>query len=657
MIQFKVFIILIVSIFNTVTSKLDQTMPPTKQPPHIVVILADDMGWNDVGFHGSNQIPTPNIDALAYNGLILNQHYTPSLCTPSRAAFLTAKYPIHTGMQHLVILESEPWGLGLNEHLLPEALAKAGYSSHAIGKWHLGFYRKEYTPTYRGFKSHYGYWQGFQDYYNHSVRATYEPYEGYDMRRNMDVDWSAKGKYSTDLFTNEAVSVISNHNADNPLFLYLAHLAPHTGNMRDPFQAPDELVARFSHIEDPERRVYAAMVSKLDESVGEVISALRAKNMLDNSIIVFMSDNGAPTYGIHSNRGSNYPFRGIKNSAWEGGNRGVAAVWSPLLKKPQRVANQLMYITDWMPTFYALAGLDPKELGDIDGYNMWPSLSEDLPSPREDILYNIDDVGSPYAALRRGDWKYITGSSTGERNAEWYGESGRDDRTMEYSTDAILLSKAGVAISGYIIKEQIQSKIKRASMMNSVSDEQKEKLLEDPPRLLNPDIMFNLRLEAEVECSQVNSSNIHNECQPMKSPCLFNLKLDPCEQINLAKQNPLIVKEMEQALLQYRETMVKAKNVPSESTADPMLWNGTWSCWRDELDSQNFLDDILAEYTELLTYCSLVAVLIVLLLVILPKCFNKNKVAPQQLLSRTISVFTLEGTIEKSAANTECTKQ
>lgn len=131
------------------------------------------------------------------------------------------------------------------------------------------------------------------------------------MRRNMTVDWSAKGKYSTTLFTEEAVRLIREHNTENPMFMYLAHLAPHSGNDDDPLQAPDEEIAKFGHIADPERRIYAAMVSMLDKSVGSVVAALRDKKMLENSIIVFMSDNGAKPDGIHANHGSNYPLRGV----------------------------------------------------------------------------------------------------------------------------------------------------------------------------------------------------------------------------------------------------------------------------------------------------------------------------------------------------------
>ena len=128
----------------------------------------------------------------------------------------------------------------------------------------------------------------------------------------MSLALDTKGKYSTDLFTEEAVKLIEQHEINNgPMFMYMAHLAPHSGNDREPLQAPDEEIAKFSYIQDPERRIYAAMMSKLDESVGEVVSALRRKGMLDNSIILFMADNGAATQGIHYNRGSNYPLKGV----------------------------------------------------------------------------------------------------------------------------------------------------------------------------------------------------------------------------------------------------------------------------------------------------------------------------------------------------------
>ncbi|GFT08315.1 arylsulfatase B [Trichonephila clavipes] len=136
--------------------------------PNIILLVADDLGFNDVGVHGSTQIPTPNLNALAQNGVLLNNYYVCPVCSPSRGALMTGLYPIHTGTQHDVIFVDQPWGLPLTHTLLPQHLRKLGYATHAVGKWHLGFFRKEYTPVYRGFDSHYGYWGGKEDYYDHT---------------------------------------------------------------------------------------------------------------------------------------------------------------------------------------------------------------------------------------------------------------------------------------------------------------------------------------------------------------------------------------------------------------------------------------------------------------------------------------------------------
>ncbi|CAD1470025.1 unnamed protein product, partial [Heterotrigona itama] len=223
--------------------------------PHIVFILADDLGWNDVGFHGSGQIPTPNIDALAYSGLLLDRYYVTPICTPSRSALMTGKHPIHTGMQHGVLKCAEPRGLPLHEKLLPEYLRELGYSTHIVGKWHLGFYTKEYTPTYRGFDSHLGLWSGHHDYFDHS--AVESPYWGLDMRRGLDAAWDLHGQYSTDIFTKEAVRLIDNHNTSRPMFLYLAHAAVHSGNPYNPLPAPDQDVSKFTTIFNYDRRRFA----------------------------------------------------------------------------------------------------------------------------------------------------------------------------------------------------------------------------------------------------------------------------------------------------------------------------------------------------------------------------------------------------------------
>nr|UNO37577.1 GSS6 [Psylliodes chrysocephala] len=543
------------------------------QKPNIIVIMADDMGFNDAGFHGSDEIPTPNIDALAYNGVILNSHYTQALCTPSRAAFLTGKYPIHTGMQHLVILEMEPWGLPLNEILLPQLLKQNGYTTHAVGKWNLGHFKKEYTPTFRGFDTHYGYWQGYHDYYTHMNQAAWSSEIGYDFRRNLEVDYGAKGTYSTTLFTNEAVKLIREHDTNNPMFLFLAQIAPHTGNEYEQLQAPDEEIAKFTRIKDPRRRIYAAMVSMLDKSVGIVIAALREKHMLENSVILFLSDNGA------AEDGSNYPFRGMKFTEWEGGNRNLAAIWSPLIQKSQRVSNHLMHISDWLPTFFSIAGLNKTQIPNIDGLDMWESISEDKESPRTEMLYNIDDptigwgpwgprgVWGAYAAIRQGDWKYIYGS-TGKERDSWFGNDGKK-KEYSYDVNQVLNSKTATAFAGLITDQQIKDKNSNRTTMREL-------------KIIHKNDIETLRSQATVSCGPFNLEDQLEEhkCN-LQSPCLFNIREDPCERVNLASATPNIVRKLEQLILDYRKNMVPARNKPRDPRANPINWNNTWNNWED----------------------------------------------------------------------------
>ena len=242
------------------------------EKPNIVIIMADDLGFNDVSFHGSSEIPTPNIDALAYNGVIMNRFYTPPLCTPSRASAMTGKYPAKLGMDHWVIISDEPWGLGLREKLMPEYYQENGYRTSLIGKWHLGFYQKQYTPTMRGFDTHFGYWGPYIDYNDYSLRMLDKNYTtGYDMRRNLTVADDINPKpYVTDLFTSEAVKVIANHDDEIPLFLVINHLAPHSGNEDNPMQAPQDEIDKFQNIPDLKRRTLAGKFDTFNFNIKEM---------------------------------------------------------------------------------------------------------------------------------------------------------------------------------------------------------------------------------------------------------------------------------------------------------------------------------------------------------------------------------------------------
>ncbi|XP_014485072.1 PREDICTED: arylsulfatase J [Dinoponera quadriceps] len=514
--------------------------------PHIIYILADDLGWNDVGFHGSGQIPTPNIDALAYSGLLLDRYYVNSLCTPSRSALMTGKYPIHTGMQHNVLKGAEPRGLPLDEKLLPEYLRDLGYSTHIVGKWHLGFYKKEYTPIYRGFASHVGFWTGHQDYFDHT--AVEEPFWGLDMRRNMEPAWDLHGQYSTDVFTEQSLKVIEKHNSSKPLFLYLAHTAVHSGNPYNPLPAPDEDVAKFDNIIDYNRRRFAGMMSKLDKSVGQVVGGLRKKNMLQDSIIIFTTDNGGPAAGFNLNAASNWPLRGVKNTLWEGGVRGVGLIWSPKLTRTGRISRQLSHIVDWLPTLITAAGGDPSNLN-IDGIDLWSAFRDDTESPRTSVLHNIDDIYG-VSAITVGNWKLIQGSTYNGVWDGWYGPSGRE---WVYDVGGVIGSEAGCAISSVglgITAERART----------------------------------LRESALIKCPSRNDSL--PMCRPVHGPCLFNVYQDPCENNNLVEQFPTIMRKLQDELKRFNSTAIYPNNLPWDNRADPSLWDHTWNNFGDYV---NFL--------------------------------------------------------------------
>ncbi|KAH6925396.1 hypothetical protein HPB50_004523 [Hyalomma asiaticum] len=333
----------------------------TSKPPHIIFILADDLGWNDVSFHGSRQIPTPNIDALAAHGVILLRHYATPVCTPSRVAFLTARNPPSVGMDYVPLPQAAKSALPTNIELLPQWLKRLGYSTHMIGKWHLGYKSHEYTPTWRGFDTFFGYYNGLEYYFNHSIDSSghcgldFWRNEGHTTQAVTDLD----GTYSTYAFADEAKRIISDHDPEKPLFLYLSYQAVHSSCQDCIVEAPEEVVNSFSYIEAYNRSVYAAALHLMDRSIGDVLAALQSRGMLADSIVVFASDNGAaPLKDITAaNAGSNWPLRGVKSTVWEGGARTPAVFWYGRLsdRLPLPPSQQMVHITDWAPTFYAAA--------------------------------------------------------------------------------------------------------------------------------------------------------------------------------------------------------------------------------------------------------------------------------------------------------------
>ncbi|XP_071116042.1 arylsulfatase B-like [Haliotis cracherodii] len=366
------------------TLKLSGQNPP---PPHIVFIVADDLGWSDVSWHNPNII-TPNLEKLARSGLILNYSYVAPRCSPTRASLLTGYYPHRIGLQYQVINYGDR-SLPLTFDLLPRKLKDLGYATHMVGKWHLGLCSWKHTPTYRGFDSFFGYYSGREDYYTHCIGNKY------DLNFNTDVFNDTKQQYSTFLFRDRAVEIINEHDPSVPLFLYLPFQAVH-GSLT----VPREYSKMYSHLHH-DRATYSGMVTAMDKAIGDVVNALEQRGLSDNMLLVFLSDNGGrPIKG-----GYNWPLRGIKNTLWEGGTRAVNFVYSKtLLKETSSVSNHLMNAADWFPTFLAAAGSKDVDL-DMDGVNQWDVISKGAKPVRSEHVYNIEGR----AAIRVGEYKLIKG--------------------------------------------------------------------------------------------------------------------------------------------------------------------------------------------------------------------------------------------------------
>lgn len=513
------------------------------QRPNIIFILADDLGWNDVSFHGSRQIPTPNIDTLAYDGIILNNYYVQPICTPTRAALLTGRHPIHTGLQHYVIANTQPYGLGLNETILPQYLKKLGYKTHMVGKWHLGMFANEYTPIYRGFDSHLGYYQGKGDYWDHTDLGNRGDLRswGLDFHRNGQVYKTAFGQYSTKVYTTETERIIAEHDKSKPLFLYLPHQAVHNANPWRPREAPWEFMQRFAYIKHEGRRTFAAMTAVLDESIGNVTKALAARDMLNNSIIVFSTDNGGPSHGFSMNFANNWPLRGVKETLWEGGVRASGFLWSPLLKKTSYVSQHMIQVIDWLPTLLNAAGFDMSKLPpSIDGIDMWNVLSDNKESRRTEMLHNIDPIPPGSSAIRVRDLKLVQGLDEPKWTG-WYPPEGYANNASEVA----------------------------------------------PPEMFRSDLRLVLRLIGRrapwgapvvVECGP-RPANASTNCDRHKAPCLFNVMADPCEFNNLANRFPALVTSLLARLEEYNKTAVPTRNLPNDPKGLPYFHGGAWVPW------------------------------------------------------------------------------
>ncbi len=363
-----------------------EATPAAPPRPNIVYLLADDLGWGDVGWHGG-EIKTPNLDKLAAAGARLEQFYVQPVCSPTRAALLTGRYPMRHGLQVGVVRPWAQYGLPLAERTLPSALKEAGYETAIVGKWHLGHFKQDYLPTHRGFDHQYGHYNGALDYFTH-IRDG-----GFDWHRDDHANHDEG--YSTHLLAREAVRLVKDHDGSRPLFLYVPFNAVHA-----PHQVPESYKAAYAHLQEP-RRTYAGMLTALDEAVGQIVAAIDKKGIRKETLILFSSDNGGPAPGEVT---SNGPLRGAKATLYEGGVRVPAfATWEGRIE-PGSVVNAPLHMVDWYPTLLTLAGGSLAQSLPPDGRDAWPAIAQGAPSPHDAILLNATPLAG---AIRVGDWKLI----------------------------------------------------------------------------------------------------------------------------------------------------------------------------------------------------------------------------------------------------------
>jgi len=497
--------------------------------PHILMILSDDYGWANVGYHRNpptREVQTPNIDGLVNDGIELNRHYAFMYCSPSRSALQTGRNPIHVNVLNLSPNFHNPAdpvsgfaAIPRNMTGIATKLKQAGYSTHMVGKWDAGMATLDHIPTGRGYDTSLNYFHHANDYWNQRTGECGETpiVDLWDTDRPAfnATDPSSCAQDAQDgcvyedlLFEGRVLEIIQRHNASTPLFLFWA---PH--NVHEPLQVPDAFLAKFNFINVPARHFYHSMVSFMDAAIGNVISALKDKGLYDNTLVVFSSDNGGPIYLNGSAGANNYPLRGGKVSNWEGGVRVNAFVSGGFLPPNVRGTKQegLVTLWDWYATFSSLAGVDPRDdraaragLPPIDSFNMWPLLSgQTTTSPRTEVP--LGAVGAGKATLLggiiMGDYKLLVEDVA---QAGWTGPQFPNVSTNWISSDTIAHCGAG---------------------------------------------------------------------------CLFNVKDDPTEHVDIADQNPDIVAKLQARMNEIKRNLFS----PDRGKADPVactiargLYKGYW---------------------------------------------------------------------------------
>jgi len=429
-IHFKFLGTLIICLLLSCSESPNKNIPKTTEqnPPNFVIIFADDLGYGDLGTYGHPTIKTPHLDRMAEEGQKWTNFYVgASVCTPSRAALLTGRLPVRSGMassKHRVLFPDSKNGLPATEITLAEQLKKVGYSTAAIGKWHLG-HKEQYLPTNHGFDYYFGipysndmdmvdglspYWEYWQQP-DDSIKTEHFNVPLY--RNTEIIERPANQNTITTRYSDEAVSYIKK-NKDKPFFVYLAHNLPHI-----PLFVSDEFKGTS------ERGLYGDVLEEIDNGVGKIISALKEEGLDENTIVVFTSDNG-PWLPFQLNGGSAGLLRAGKGSTWEGGMREPGIFWGPGNIKPGLVSD-LGSTMDLFATFSAMAGAGLPDDRILDSHDLGPVLLEQKESTRKSVIYYR---GSEIYAVRMGDFKahFITQGEYGQ-----FGEREEHDPPILYN--------------------------------------------------------------------------------------------------------------------------------------------------------------------------------------------------------------------------------
>jgi arylsulfatase A-like enzyme len=568
-------------------------------PPHIVFFLADDLGWNDVSFHGSAQIATPTLDRLAAAGVALDRYYVNPVCSPTRASLMVGRSMMHTGIQTPYGAGDDASGLNMSYTTLPEQLKlRHNYTSYMVGKWHLGMKNRRYLPSARGFSKYYGYYLGCTDYWKHYgdlgdggeiAVELHQGGQGLGLAPGEDEPlFNTSGRYSTPLYAQIAAEWIGQHNASaSPMFLYLAFQGAHSANNKF-VQAPAALLARDDiHAISPDktcgqwelpmlnpatcdkvamRKTIAATVVAIDEAVGVVEQALKDAGMWDNTLIVFSTDNGGPTDGTNNNMMNNFPLRSGKGETFEGGIRAVGFMHGAGLSPGVvgKTSSVLHHVSDWYKTLVAAA-----DAADSDTAAAPLSLKpNERPFIDGDGLDNWLALSSPGHVSQR-DEIFIAGQAHGSH----------------LRAHALRWEKPGF---------------------------EGMKVLYNPSLLYNmpgwyppPGKAWNYSNTLTVKCGQppALSSRAVNECRSGpggKNVCLFNVTADPCEHYNIAEDYPAVVEKMLARIDALTKTTVltwvnySEKDNQSNPThfgpttpivpdpqkrAGPHIYQGVWKPW------------------------------------------------------------------------------